>query len=66
MERKCVINSNYTSLVTDSVFFNFQPPAPTPKGKKAAAPAAKLVADPYVETLLPNLIHKLVPYQPCA
>lgn len=46
----------------------FQPPAPTPKARKgpAAPPAAKLVADPYVEALRPNRIEKLVPYQPCA
>ncbi|KAI8442474.1 hypothetical protein MSG28_005970 [Choristoneura fumiferana] len=44
-----------------------KPPAPTPKGRKGpAAPSVKLVADPYVETLRPNKIEKLVPYLPCA
>ncbi|XP_060806801.1 uncharacterized protein LOC106133239 [Amyelois transitella] len=45
-----------------------KPPAPTPKGRKgpAAPPPTKLVADPFVTTLKPNKIEKLVPYQPCA
>ncbi|KAJ0172903.1 hypothetical protein K1T71_011079 [Dendrolimus kikuchii] len=45
-----------------------KPPAPTPKARKGPAPppATKLVADPFVETLRPNKIEKLVPYQPCA
>ncbi|KOB71932.1 Uncharacterized protein OBRU01_13532 [Operophtera brumata] len=43
-----------------------RPPAPTPKGRKPAPAAPKLVADPYVEPLRPNIIQKLVPYQPCA
>lgn len=49
-------------------FFSFQPPAPTPKGRKGPAepPATKLVADPHVEIVRPNRIEKLVPYQPCA
>ncbi|XP_075983690.1 coiled-coil domain-containing protein 63-like [Anticarsia gemmatalis] len=50
------------------VYGAVKPPAPTPKARKgpAAPPAAKLVADPYVEIIRPNRIEKLVPYQPCA
>ncbi|XP_026755102.2 uncharacterized protein LOC113515144 [Galleria mellonella] len=50
------------------VYGAVKPPAPTPKARKGSAPppTAKLVADPYVETLRPNKIEKLVPYQPCA
>ncbi|XP_072934053.1 coiled-coil domain-containing protein 63-like [Epargyreus clarus] len=54
-------------ILIQVVYGAVKPPAPTPKARKGPAPVTtKLVADPYVETLKPNKIEKLVPYQPCA
>ncbi|XP_030031746.2 outer dynein arm protein 1-like [Manduca sexta] len=62
-----ILETEVKSLI-EVAYGAVKPPAPTPKARKgpAAPPAAKLVADPYVETLRPNKIEKLVPYQPCA
>ncbi|CAK1541454.1 unnamed protein product [Leptosia nina] len=61
-----ILESEVKSLI-EVAYGAVKPPAPTPKARKGPAPpAAKLVADPYVQTLLPNKIEKLVPYQPCA
>ncbi|XP_045503818.1 outer dynein arm-docking complex subunit 1-like [Colias croceus] len=61
-----ILESEVKSLI-EVVYGAVKPPAPTPKARKGPAPpTTKLVADPYVETLRPNKIEKLVPYQPCA
>lgn len=62
-----ILESEVKSLI-EVVYGAVKPPAPTPKPKKGppAAPSTKLVADPYVEPLIPNRIEKLVPYTPCA
>ncbi|CAF4885766.1 unnamed protein product [Pieris macdunnoughi] len=61
-----ILESEVKSLI-EVAYGAVKPPAPTPKARKGPPqPATKLVADPYVETLIPNRIEKLVPYQPCA
>ncbi|XP_069357142.1 coiled-coil domain-containing protein 63-like [Maniola hyperantus] len=63
-----ILESDVKSLI-EVAYGAVKPPAPTPKARPkgpAAPPPAKLVADPYVESLRPNRIEKLVPYQPCA
>ncbi|CAH2094117.1 unnamed protein product [Euphydryas editha] len=61
-----ILEADVKSLV-EVVYGAVKPPAPTPKTRKGPAQeTTKLVADPYVETLRPNRIEKLVPYQPCA
>ncbi|CAH2266304.1 jg17839 [Pararge aegeria aegeria] len=62
-----ILESDVKSLI-EVAYGAVKPPAPTPKArpKGPVAPLTKLVADPYVETLRPNRIEKLVPYQPCA
>ncbi|CAH0714010.1 unnamed protein product, partial [Brenthis ino] len=61
-----ILEADVKSLI-EVVYGAVKPPAPTPKARKGPAPVtAKLVADPYVETLRPNKIEILVPYQPCA
>ncbi|KAM3959523.1 coiled-coil domain-containing protein 63 [Aphomia sociella] len=62
-----ILEADVKSLI-EVVYGAVKPPAPTPKARKGpvAPPAAKLVADPYVEPLRPNRIEKLVPYTPCA
>ncbi|CAG9559331.1 unnamed protein product [Danaus chrysippus] len=61
-----ILEAEVKSLI-EVVYGAVKPPAPTPKGRKGSPQTStKLVADPYVETLRPNRIEKLVPYQPCA
>ncbi|VVC97067.1 unnamed protein product [Leptidea sinapis] len=59
-----ILEAEVKSLI-EVAYGAVKPPAPTPKGRKAAVvETVKLVADPFVTTLKPNRIEKLVPYQP--